>query len=134
MATSEVIYLGTLRTKATHHLSGMEIITDAPTDNEGMGGAFSPTDMVATALGSCMLTTMGIVARRHDIDLQGISVSVTKVMAPQPRRIAEIHIIFDWNGFILSLDNQIRLKNAALTCPVALSLDPEIKQVVDFGY
>src|SRR5690348_127493 len=91
MNTSKVRYVGNLRTKATHLRSGETIITDAPVDNHGKGEAFSPTDLVATATASCMVTTMGIVANRHSIDLGEIEVDVVKIMADNPRRIAEIH-------------------------------------------
>lgn len=135
MPTSHVVYLGDLRTKATHIASKSEILTDAPTDNHGKGEAFSPTDLVATALGACMLTTMGIVAERHGKDLSGVQVEVTKVMSQdKPRRITEIHIIFNFNGITLTDEEQILYKNTALTCPVSHSIDPEIKQIVDFGF
>jgi uncharacterized OsmC-like protein len=135
MATSHAIYLGDLRTKAIHLQSGTEIITDAPTDNHGKGEAFSPTDLLATSLGLCMMTTMGIVAKRHGWDLMGMNVEVTKVMSKDsPRRVTEIHIKFDFGGKTLDDEQQIILKNTALSCPVAHSLDPNIKQVVDFGF
>jgi len=135
MATAQAIYVGELRTKAKHLKSGTEIITDAPTDNHGKGEAFSPTDLVATALGTCMLTTMGIVAERHGWELKGINMEITKVMATEPsRRISEIHIKFDFNDMPLTDEQQITLKNTALTCPVARSLDENIKQIVDFGF
>lgn len=135
MPTSKSIYLGELRTKCVHLKSNTEIITDAPTDNHGKGEAFSPTDLVATALGACMMTTMGIVAQRDNLDLAGINMEITKVMtSAPPRAIAEIHITFNFNGIKLSDDQQIKLKNTALTCPVSLSLDPEIKQVIEFGF
>ncbi len=135
MPTSKIIYLGDLRTQCTHLQSNTNILTDAPVDNHGKGEAFSPTDLVATALGSCMLTTMAIVAKREQLELKGISMEVTKVMTSQPpRAISEIHIVFDFNGLKLTEDQQIKLKNTALTCPVSLSLDPEIKQIIDFNY
>ena len=92
MATSKVIYLGGLRTNSTHLQSGIEIITDAPLDNQGKGEAFSPTDLMATSLANCMLTIMGIAARTHEIDIDGTTAEVTKIMAAEPRRVAEIHI------------------------------------------
>lgn len=135
MATAHAVYLGELRTKATHLQSGSEIITDAPTDNHGKGEAFSPTDLVATALGLCMMTTMGIVAERHGWELKGMNMDISKVMSTdKPRRITEIHIKFDFNGMTLNDEQQVILKNTALSCPVAHSLDPDIKQVVDLGF
>lgn len=135
MITSNAVYLGELRTKAQHIRSGTEIITDAPVDNMGKGEAFSPTDLVATALGTCMLTTMGIVADRHQWDLKGMSMEITKVMSSEPpRRISEVHIAFNFNGITLTDEQQVILKNTALTCPVARSLNENIKQVVDFGF
>lgn len=135
MPTAHAVYLGELRTKATHLQSGTEIITDAPVDNQGKGEAFSPTDLVATALGTCMLTTMGIVANRHGWELKGMNMEITKVMASEPpRRISEIHIKFNFNGMKFTDEQEVILKNTALTCPVARSLDENIKQVVDFGF
>ena len=90
MATVETIYLGGLRTEATHVQSGTKILTDAPTDNHGKGEAFSPTDLVATALGSCMMTIMGIAAQTHGIDIDGTKLHITKIMSASPRRIGEI--------------------------------------------
>lgn len=135
MATIKSIYLGELRTKATHLQSGTEIITDAPVDNQGKGEAFSPTDLVAAALGSCMMTIMGIVANRENLDLKGMSMEITKTMTPTPpRTIAEIHIKFDFHDMKLDDSQRIKLKNAALTCPVSLSLDGDIVQNIDFGW
>ena len=94
MATIQTLYLGDLRTEITHVQSGNRVITDAPTDNNGKGEYISPTDMVAAALGSCMLTLMGIAARRLEIDLKGTRVEIQKVMAAEPRRIAEIRLDF----------------------------------------
>lgn len=135
MATIKSVYLGDLKTKATHLLSGTEILTDPPLDNQGTGSTFSPTDLVAAALGSCMMTIMGIVARRDNIDLKGMGMEITKIMSTDPpRRITEIHVMFDFAEITLDDSQKIKLKNAALTCPVAYSLDPAIKQVVDFGF
>lgn len=135
MATSKSIYLGDLRTKCIHLKSNSEILTDAPTDNHGKGEAFSPTDLVATALGACMLTTMAIVGERENIDLKGVGMEIKKVMTTEPpRAISEIHISFNFNDIYLNENQQIKLKNTALTCPVSLSLDPEIKQIIDFNF
>ncbi|WP_224999450.1 OsmC family protein [Cesiribacter sp. SM1] len=136
MATSTGLYSGNLRTQAVHEKSGTTIITDAPTDNNGKGEAFSPTDLVAAALGSCMATIMGIWAARHEVDLSGLSWRVTKHMSPAPpRRIVAIDIHLEWTGASAASPQQISaLKQAALTCPVALSLHPDIKQNVTFGF
>lgn len=121
-------YEGTLRCSATHGPSGSVVETDAPTDNHGKGERFSPTDMVATALGTCMLTTMGIFAQRHDIDLTGSTVKIEKHMTAElPRKIARIvtHL-----KITVPEDHAMRpaLEKAALTCPVHLSLHPEVEK------
>jgi uncharacterized OsmC-like protein len=131
----ESVYQGNLRTQATHLASQNAIVTDAPTDNNGKGEAFSPTDLVCAALGSCMVTIMGIIAQRDNIQLQGITWKTTKVMADSPRRIAEIHIEFSFPAHIqLSEKDKQKLENAARSCPVALSLSEQIKQVITFYY
>ncbi|MFN3316729.1 MAG: OsmC family protein [Raineya sp.] len=131
----ESIYQGNLRTQARHSASKQVIFTDAPIDNNGRGEAFSPTDLVCAALGSCMLTIMGIVAQRENIDLEGTTWKTTKIMTDSPRRIAEIHIDFSFPANLeLSEKDKQKLENAARTCPVALSLSKEIKQVVKFEW
>lgn len=128
-------YQGNLRTQALHLASKEEILTDAPTDNNGRGEAFSPTDLVCAALGSCMATIMGILADREGIDLQGLTWHTTKIMTDSPRRIAEIHIVFTFpNGQKLSDKEKQKLENAARSCPVALSLAKEIQQIISFQY
>lgn len=133
MTTSTVKYTGALRTEALHLQSGNSLITDAPKDNHGKGEAFSPTDLVATALGSCMLSVMGIVALKDGITpTDGATADVTKVMYAEPRRIGEIHIVIAMpkNNFT---DKEKKIyENAAHTCPVAKSLHPDLKQVVEF--
>ena len=134
MSTIKSSYLGNLRTRAEHIQSGTQILTDAPLDNNGKGEAFSPTDLVAGALGSCMVTIMGIVAERNGSDLQGLSWEITKIMQSDPRKIKEIVIDFHWAE---PVDDPVliqKLKNAARTCPVALSLDPAIKQTLTFDF
>ena len=133
MATSKVTYLGDLRTSSTHLQSGNQIITDAPTDNNGKGEAFSPTDMVANSLATCMLTVMGIKARDLEVDFSGSTAEVTKVMAADPRRIAEIHIVFQMN---LKADDKTKtiLERTGMTCPVHYSLHPEIKKEIIFNW
>lgn len=134
MPTIKSSYLGNLRTQLEHLQSGNTIITDAPTDNNGRGEAFSPTDLVAGALASCMVTIMGIVANREGIDLSGLSWEVTKIMQASPRKIEEIIVDFDWNKPVEDQIFMQKLKNAAKTCPVALSLDPAIKQTINFNF
>lgn len=135
MATSKIIYNGSLRTTSIHLQSGKEIITDAPVDNNGKGEAFSPTDLLATSFGNCMMTIMGIAANTHGIDLTGLSAEVTKVMAAEPRRVSEIHVNFDFplKNQYGDKDKKI-LEHAALTCPVHYSLHPDIKREVKFNW
>jgi putative redox protein len=134
METARTIYLGDLRTKATHLQSGTEIITDAPLDNQGKGEAFSPTDLVATALGSCMMTIMGIAARTHGFNVDGAKLSITKIMRSDPRRIAEVVIDIDFPAIEYTDKQKKILRICADTCPVALSLHPELKQTVRLNY
>lgn len=130
--TSKVTYLGDLRTECTHLLSGQKIITDAPPDNQGKGEAFSPTDLCATSLATCILTTIGIRAR--DLDITGAYAEVTKIMASDPRRISrvEVRIIMPKNGFS-DKDKKV-LETIAHTCPVALSLAAGVEQVIEFDW
>ncbi|MEW5677312.1 OsmC family protein [Flavobacterium enshiense] len=133
MATSKVTYLGDLRTSSVHLQSGNTIITDAPTDNHGKGEAFSPTDSVANALATCMLTVMGIKARDLEVDFTGSTAEVTKIMGTDPRRIVEILVNFDMN---LVADDKTKtiLEKTALTCPVFFSLHPDIKKEITFNW
>lgn len=131
--TSEVIYQGDLRTRATHLQSGNSIETDAPTDNNGKGERFSPTDLVATALASCMLTIIGIAARSHGFNIDGTKCSVEKIMVPNPRRIGEIKVSMQFpSGSIYDDKTKAIIERAALTCPVFESLHPDCKKTVDF--
>lgn len=135
MPTIEGKYMGGLRTEATHLKSENRIITDAPVDNQGKGEAFSPTDLVCASLGSCMMTIMGIVAEREGIAIEGLQLETTKHMAAEPRRISRIEIRFSWKNKPELSDAQVqKLKKAALSCPVALSLHPEIEQDVTFDF
>lgn len=136
MPTVQTTYLGELRTEATHLQSGTIIITDAPTDNNGKGEAFSPTDLVAAALGSCMMTIMGIVARRDGIDLKGSQMEITKVMSAEPpRKIAKVVVKLSMlTDTELNEVNKAKLERAAYTCPVALSLHPDIEQAITFEW
>lgn len=133
MNTSEVTYTGQLRTEATHLQSGTKLFTDAPKDNHGKGEAFSPTDLVATALASCMISIMGIAAKKEDMpSIEGTSAEVIKVMYADPRRIGEIHVKIKFPAGNFSAREKKIYENAALTCPVAKSLHPDIKQNVQF--
>lgn len=134
MATAIVIYEGDLRTTATHIASDNTIITDAPVDNHGKGEAFSPTDLVSSALASCMLTIMGIAARTHQLDIVGTKAEVTKVMQAQPRRIAAIQVDITFPHHKYTEKERLLLERAARTCPVALSLHPDIDQQLAFIY
>ena len=131
--TSFVTYEGDLRTKSIHLASKDSFITDAPIDNNGKGEAFSPTDTVASALASCILTIMGIKAKDLDIDLKGTKAQVTKIMASEPRRIDEIKIEITINR---SFDSKIQtlLERAARNCPVAKSLHPDLMQNITFNW
>lgn len=131
---AEVIYQGGLRTQARHIQSDNIIVTDAPVDNNGKGEAFSPTDLVSAALSSCMMTIMGIVAERDGIDLKGLRAEVVKIMASNPRKISEIQIAFSHPQLIATEAQKLKLKNAALTCPVALSLAESVKQNISFDF
>ena len=134
MTTLTTQYKGTLRTENIHTRSGNLVITDAPVDNQGKGEAFSPTDLVCTALSSCMVTTMGILADRENIDLKGLTTEVLKVMGSAPRKIAEIQVTLSHPTLQATDVQKQKLRNAALTCPVALSLHESVKQTVVFNF
>ena len=134
METTHTVYLGELRTEAKHVRSGKKLITDAPPDNQGKGESFSPSDLLATALGSCMLTIMGIAGRTHNINIEGTKIKITKVMASNPRRVKEVHIVFDMPKIAYDEKQKNILELAAKTCPVALSIHPDIKQELTFNY
>jgi uncharacterized OsmC-like protein len=131
--TSSIVYKGDLRTIATHLQSSSAIETDAPVDNQGKGERFSPTDLLATSLGCCMVTIMGIKARDINVDLKGVTLEIKKYMKSDPRRVGGVDVTFHFPP-TLQLDEKQRaiLKNAALTCPVAKSIHPDIEQNVDF--
>lgn len=131
--TSKVEYLGDLRTQSIHIASGSMILSDAPKDNQGKGEAFSPTDTVANALASCMMTIMGIKAKDLDINLIGSIASVEKIMGTEPRRITTINIHFAMPATVTE-KQKIILEKAALTCPVFYSLHPEIKKEITFSW
>ncbi len=134
MKTSKITYTGNLRTEAVHLQSGQLLITDAPIDNNGKGEAFSPTDLLATSLGNCMLTIMGIVAQRHHIKIEGTTVDITKIMEANPRRVGEIIVEFTMPANNYSDKEKELLEHAAHTCPVSKSLSAELKQTVIFNY
>ncbi len=133
--TSKVVYTGDLRTVATHLKSGSTIETDAPTDNHGKGERFSPTDLVATALASCILTTMGIVCERHGIDIDDATCDVEKIMVADPRRrIGEIKIALSFPKGQQYTDKEMSLiEHTAMTCPVIESLHPDCKKTISFN-
>ncbi len=133
MTTSKVIYQGDLRTAAIHLQSNNEIITDAPIDNHGKGEAFSPTDLLATSLASCMLTIIGIKAADMDIDVKGTTAEVTKIMSADPRRVSEVHVAITFNKQLDDKTQKI-FYNTALTCPVAKSIHPDIIQKVTINH
>jgi len=132
MATAQITYLGDLRTESVHLQSGTAILTDAPTDNQGRGEAFSPTDLLATALGTCIVTTMGILARRDGIDLRGSVVEITKVMSSEPpRKVARVVVkMVMCTAAALDDDTKAKYVRIAHTCPVAISLHPDVVQEV----
>lgn len=133
MSTSKIIYKNNLRTEAQHIASGQKIITDAPLDNNGKGEAFSPTDLVATALASCMITIMAIAAEKNGINLLETSASVKKIMGTNPRTISDIVIEIKMSKD-LALKDRKRLEKAALACPVHKSLHPDMNKEITFSY
>jgi putative redox protein len=134
MVEMNVVYSGNLHCTATHGPSGSAIATDAPKDNQGQGAAFSPTDLVGAALGSCVLTIMGIYARRHNLDLAGTAAHVTKEMtASGVRRVAKVTVAVKLPRNVPP-EHRAALENAARACPVAQSLHPDVQQAVEFVY
>ncbi len=134
MLTSKIEYLGELRTQATHLLSGNQLITDAPLDNHGKGEAFSPTDLIVTGLGACMISIMGIKLLGTQKDIKGATAEVKKIMYSEPRRIGEIHISINVPDNDFSEKEKQLLINAAHACPVAKSLHPDIKQLIEINF
>lgn len=130
--TASIIYEGKLRSRCTHMQSGTEILTDAPRDNHGNGEAFSPTDLVATALATCIVTTMGIKCLQMGISIDGTKVDVTKVMASDPRRISQIDVVLHMPDNNYSDKDKEILERIAHSCPVAVSLHPDLVQNVKF--
>ena len=133
MSTSTILYKNNLRTEAIHTASGQVILTDAPIDNNGKGEAFSPTDLVATALASCMITIIAIAAEKNNIDVSKTSANVKKIMGVNPRTISDIVIEIKMSKE-LSEKDRIRLEKAALACPVHKSLHPDMNKDITFTY
>ncbi len=131
--TSKVIYTGDLRCESEHLQSGSKIITDAPTDNHGKGAAFSPTDLCATSLAQCMLTTIAILGKNNGVEIEDSYAEVQKVMNPKPRKIAEIVCDLYFRGNY-SDEQKAFIEETAMTCPVALSLNADLKKTVRFHY
>lgn len=131
--TSKITYLGDLRTSSIHVQSGATILSDAPIDNHGKGEAFSPTDLVANALGSCIMTIMAIKANDLNVDLTDTTVEITKVMQTEPRRISKIVIVMNMS-VATSDKNKIILERVAMNCPVLLSLNPLIDKEISFNW
>lgn len=133
--TANIIYKGNLRTLATHLQSQTAIETDAPTDNKGLGARFSPTDLLATSLGCCMVTIMGIKARDMQVDLEGTEIAITKIMKSEPRRVGAVVISFQFPaGLVVEPKQQAILENVARHCPVAKSIHPDIALDVTFNW
>lgn len=134
MVTIHIEYKGSLRCEAVHEPSGTRYDTDAPKDNQGLGASFSPTDLLATGLGTCMATTMGIVAKRNDVNLEKMRVTVTKEMtSTPPRQVARLASEI-WLPIPKTSPHRHALEKAALECPVYLSLNPQIEKPVKFHY
>jgi len=133
--TSTVIYVGELRTVATHLQSGTDIETDAPVDNQGKGERFSPTDLVGTSLAACMATTMAIKTKDLALNLEGMKISTLKIMKADPRRIGGIEVTFEWPpSFQADEKQKLILERIAHTCPVMYSLHPDIEVKVEFNW
>jgi uncharacterized OsmC-like protein len=134
MTTIKSKYLGDLRTECVHLQSGNKIFTDAPTDNRGKGEAFSPTDLLATSLGSCIMTIMGIVARDNDIDIVGTELNITKIMASDPRRVAEVIVEFNFPDKEYTDEEKKIIESVAGTSPVPLSVHLDMKQTIKMNW
>jgi putative redox protein len=133
--TSTVVYEGGLRTTCTHLQSNNSFETDAPVDNHGKGERFSPTDLMATSLATCMITVMGIKARMMDFDLGGVKIEVLKIMKTDPRRVGGINLTFHIPDSLKTIDEKTKtiLKHTGDTCPVMKSIHPDIEVKVDWG-
>ena len=134
METIQIIFKGDLSALSRHMKSGVEIMTDAPVDNQGKGSSFSPTDLLAASLGCCMMTIMAIASKTHQINLEGTTIGITKIMASEPRRVKEIQVDFHFPNINYTEKEKAILEKAARTCPVAMSLHPELTQTIHFNY
>jgi putative redox protein len=134
MKTALIRYIGDLRTVSTHLKSGEKIMTDAPPDNLGKGEFFSPTDLIASAFGSCALTIMGIASREHKFSIEGAYVEVTKIMTTNPRKIGEIILDFYFPNNKYTEKEKNIIKLCAETCPVSLSLNSELKKTINLHF
>ncbi len=134
MTTIKAKYLGGLRTECEHLQSGNKILTDAPTDNQGQGAAFSPTDLLATSLGSCIMTIMGIVARDNHIDITGTEIDITKIMANDPRRIAGVVVEFHFPDRNYTDKQKELIASVTQTSPVPLSVHTAMKQTIKLNW
>jgi putative redox protein len=129
METSRVTYISDLRTEVMHVKSGQTFITDAPVDNQGRGEAFSPTDLLATSLGICAITVVGIASRTHGFNIDGTQLKITKIMASDPRRVSEVIVEIDFPAITYTEKEKSIIRHTIDTCPVALSLHPDLKQI-----
>ena len=134
MTTMSLKSNGDLRVECTHDESGATFVTDAPKDNNGKGEAFSPTDLCATAVAACAMTIIGIYGKKHDVDVSGMTASVTKEMSANPRRIGKIVVTFVMPDREFSDKQKTMIERAAHTCPVHLSLHPDVEQVFTFQW
>ncbi len=128
METSRITYTGDLRTEALHVKSGQLFITDAPVDNQGRGEAFSPTDLLATSLGACAITVVGIAARTHGFNVDGTEIKITKIMASDPRRVGEVIVEMNFPDIKYTDKEKSIIRHTINTCPVSQSLNPDLKQ------
>lgn len=134
MPTIRSEYLGDLRVASVHVASGTKLVTDAPVDNNGKGESFSPTDLCATALASCAMTIIGLYGRMHDVDVTGTTMEITKTMSANPRRIGKLEVIFNMPDREYTEKQKTMIERATRTCPVHLSLHPDIEQVFTFNW
>lgn len=134
MKTSQVVYEGNLRTNCTHLRSGQKIITDAPVDNMGKGEAFSPTDLTATSLAACLITTIAIAADKKSMKIEAMSAEATKIMAAEPRRISEVIVEVKITAPGFSAEDKSYIEHIGNNCPVAKSLHPDINQNITYSW
>lgn len=134
MPNVKATYLGDLRVESTHLASGTTIISDAPVDNQGKGESFSPTDLCVTALASCAMIIIGIYGKTHNVDVTGTEVDITKTMSADPRRIGKIEVVFNMPDREYSPKQKTMIERAAHTCPVHLSLHPDVEQIFTFNW